>query len=112
MLCSAWLKSFCWANSQAEVRTSFDWLGRSFGDRSGWSIFLSRPIHPLWRTHDSSGESSASLPVGSIQRGLDKPWIPTLPAGREKELNSFKDDEEALKQGSQQTAQRVRIAKK
>jgi hypothetical protein len=45
-------------------------------------------MHPLWRTHDSSGERSPGFPVGLIQRGLDKPWIPTLAAGREKELNN------------------------
>ena len=52
-----------------------------------------------------------SLTVGSIQRGLDKPWIPTLLARGEKKLDN-KDNEEGLKPGRQQTAQSVPIAKK
>jgi hypothetical protein len=49
--------------------------------------------------------------VRSIQCGLDKPGIPTLPVGRGKALNN-KDDEEGLTLGNQEIAHRVRIAKK
>jgi hypothetical protein len=42
---------------------------------------------------------------------LDKPWIPTLPAAREKS-SIIKDHEESLKPCRQETAQRVPIAKK
>jgi hypothetical protein len=68
-------------------------------------------MHLLLRTHDSGGESSPSFNVGSIQSGLDKPWISTLPA-RGKKSSIIKDDEEDLKPGRQETAQRVPIAKK
>src|SRR5215831_14012072 len=64
-------------------------------------------MHPLWRTHDSRGESSWSFRVSSIQRRFRKA-LDSYSSHRE----AKEDDEEGVKQGRQETAQRVPIARK
>ena len=70
-------------------------------------------MHPLWRTHNCSGDVPQAFPSPRFKRGLDKPRIFTLPAVGKKKLNNKNDDDkEGLKLGGQERAQRVPVAKK
>jgi hypothetical protein len=83
---------------------------RSFGDRSSWPIFLSRPNASFLADIRQQRRKFSELSHRLTAR-FGQAWIPTLPGGREEEPNNNKDDEEGLRP-RQKTAQCARIAKK
>ena len=105
---SAWRKSSCWANSQAEVSTN----------SIGW-----RSFPKIARARQSVGvvlnASLAAVIVPQVSRRLNPAAVQTslgfllFPPGAEKELNNNHDcdEEEGLKSGRQETTQRARIVR-
>src|SRR5262249_31678211 len=88
MLASVWPKSFCWTNSQAEVSTNFGGLDEFRRPLELFNLSESPPMHPLQRTHDSSGDNPEGFPSAQSSAVQTSLGFLLFPLGEEKKLNN------------------------